>query len=526
MADTKISDLAALATPANNDLAVVVDVSDATMDPSGTDKKMTVANLRGDPALGGVLGGTVSAATFAVDMATQAELDAHTGDTSDAHDASAISFAPAGSVAATDVQAAIVEVDGDVTAHVGDPSAAHAASAISFSPSGSIAATTVQAAIEEVAAEAGGGGASDLDGLTDVVITAAASGDIIRHNGSNWVDVIGTSFFEAAGGIATHAALTATHGVSGALVGTTDSQTLTNKTLTTPTLTLKQSTTPTPTAEGDLQWDSDDNRMVVGDGATTKTFSDDSVNRARANHTGTQLAATISDFNSAASGASAAGAATVGGDLTGTVANAQIAAGAIVNADVSASAAIAVSKTALVAGNGLGLSTDTLSVNVDDTGIEINADTLRLKDGGVTSAKIADGTIVNADVNASAAIALSKLATDPLARANHTGTQTASTISDFDEAVDDRVGVLVVGGTGITATYNDAGGTHTIATTITQYTDEMARDALGTALTAGSGITITPNDGADTITIAASGGGGSFDPSAADHVVSARMFSR
>jgi hypothetical protein len=44
-------------------------------------------------------------------------------------------------------------------------------------------------------------------------------------------------------------------------------------------------------------------------------------------------------------------------------------------------------------------------------------------------------SIVNADINASAAIALSKLATDPLARANHTGTQAASTISDFDTQV-------------------------------------------------------------------------------------------
>lgn len=43
-------------------------------------------------------------------------------------------------------------------AHVADTSDAHDASAISFSPAGTIAATDVQAAIEEVAAEASGGG--------------------------------------------------------------------------------------------------------------------------------------------------------------------------------------------------------------------------------------------------------------------------------------------------------------------------------------------------------------------------------
>lgn len=63
------------------------------------------------------------------------------------------------------------------------------------------------------------------------------------------------------------------------------------------------------------------------------------------------------------------------------------------------------------------------------------SDTRTPTDNSVTSAKIADGAIVNADINAAAAIALSKLATDPLARANHTGTQTASTVSDFDTQV-------------------------------------------------------------------------------------------
>jgi hypothetical protein len=89
-----------------------------------------------------------------------------------------------------------------------------------------------------------------------------------------------------------------------------------------------------------------------------------------------------------------------------------------------------------------------------------------LADGAVTSAKILDGTIVNADINATAGIAYTKLSlggtitsadlvdgtivatdiangtitaakmvSDPYARANHTGTQTASTVSDFDTQV-------------------------------------------------------------------------------------------
>lgn len=58
---------------------------------------------------------------------------------------------------------------------------------------------------------------------------------------------------------------------------------------------------------------------------------------------------------------------------------------------------------------------------------------LKVYDGSAW--RFASGLFTNADISATAAIALSKLATDPLARANHTGTQTASTISDFDTQV-------------------------------------------------------------------------------------------
>jgi hypothetical protein len=48
--------------------------------------------------------------------------------------------------------------------------------------------------------------------------------------------------------------------------------TATNAALTTPTITLKQSASPTPTAEGDIQWDTDEDVIVVGNGSTQKRF--------------------------------------------------------------------------------------------------------------------------------------------------------------------------------------------------------------------------------------------------------------
>jgi hypothetical protein len=55
---------------------------------------------------------------------------------------------------------------------------------------------------------------------------------------------------------------------------------------------------------------------------------------------------------------------------------------------------------------------------------------------GITYGKLTlTGGIVNTDIANGAAISLGKLSSDPLARANHTGTQAASTISDFDTQV-------------------------------------------------------------------------------------------
>lgn len=62
------------------------------------------------------------------------------------------------------------------------------------------------------------GGSTNLDGLADVVITAAASGDILRHNGTAWVDTPGTTHFDAAGtaaaAVSVHESTSGVHGIS------------------------------------------------------------------------------------------------------------------------------------------------------------------------------------------------------------------------------------------------------------------------------------------------------------------------
>ena len=80
-----------------------------------------------------------------------------------ASDAADVTFTPAGTISSTDVQAALEELDNDVVgaqddastaisglaAHLADTSDAHDASAVSFVPGSGIAATTVQEAVEE-----------------------------------------------------------------------------------------------------------------------------------------------------------------------------------------------------------------------------------------------------------------------------------------------------------------------------------------------------------------------------------------
>jgi len=127
--------------------------------------------------MGGHVASTNAELTAASAAGVQAGLDAHISDTAGAHAASAISNSPSGSLAATNVQTALNELQSDVDtratiasvtaetstratadttlqanidAHLADSADAHAASAITNTPSGNLAASDVQAALNEL----------------------------------------------------------------------------------------------------------------------------------------------------------------------------------------------------------------------------------------------------------------------------------------------------------------------------------------------------------------------------------------
>ena len=92
------------------------------------------------------------------------------------------------------------------------------------------------------------------------------------------------------------------------------------------------------------------------------------------------------------------------GDITEVVAGTGLTGGA-----TSGSATLNV-----IGGDGITANANEIEVTVDDSTIELSlsngAGAIRVKDGGITSAKITDGAIVNADINASAGIDATKIA--------------------------------------------------------------------------------------------------------------------
>ena len=156
----------------------------------------TLSNIEVDNLKAGVLNtSTTLASASNTQIPSALAVKTYIDNKADAqNEASEISFAPVGTISATTVQAMGQELDSDIQAHINNTTAAHAASSISNTPSGNLAATDVQAALNELQ--------TDID-------TRATSSALSAHTG----------------------ATSGVHGVTGSVVGTSDLQSLTNKTI-------------------------------------------------------------------------------------------------------------------------------------------------------------------------------------------------------------------------------------------------------------------------------------------------------
>ena len=177
-----------------------------------------------------------------------------------------------------------------------------------------------------------------------------------------------------------------------------------------------------------------------------------------------------------------------------------------------------------VAGDGLEASSGVLAVKFDDSSIETNSDTLRVKQSGITNAMLA-GSIANSKLANSAVTVNSNsvslgssvtLDTDDIGEGS-------SNLYMTTERVQDIVGAMVSGNTesGITVTYEDSDGTLDFSTTlgglsgttdnITEgstnlfHTNERVDDRVNALLQAGTNMSLTYDDAANTLTIASSG---------------------
>jgi hypothetical protein len=319
--------------------------------------------------------------------------------------------------------------------------------------------------------------ARGIDSATPGTGSAHSAGAVVRHM------AIGRDYQEANDHIEASAAV---HGLAGTVVGTTDTQTLTNKTLTAPTissLTLGDGnivfegatanafettlTVVDPTADRTVTIPDATTTLVgtdttqtltnksltsptiTGTGAIAGTFTGNLTGNVTGNVTGSAGSAT----GNAATATALATARTfqLTGDVeasgvtfdgTGNVSlTTVIGTGAIVNADINASAAIdktKISGTAVTVAD-TGTVTSTMIADGTIVNADVNASAgiayTKLSLGGtITSADLVDGTIVATDI-ADGTITAAKLVSDPYARANHTGTQLAATVSDFDTQV-------------------------------------------------------------------------------------------
>ena len=171
----------------------------------------------------------------------------------------------------------------------------------------------------------------------------------------------------------------------------------------------------------------------------------------------------------------------------GGVTNAMLA-GSIANSKLSNSAVTVTAGDGLSGGGSVSLgSSVSLAVGVDDSSIETDSDQLQVKAGGITNAMLAGGIANSKLTNSSITIAGASTALGGTVLADTDALSEGSSNLYFtNERVDDRVAALIVGGSNITATYDDAAGTLTLAGSAA-YTDANARQSISVTDNGGDG---------------------------------------
>lgn len=240
----------------------------------------------------------------------QTDIDNHIADATAAHSASAIAVTPVGAMTSTDVQAGLQEIQTDASQGIADSAAAQADATQALSDAAAAQADATQALADAAtaqstadskldAAEKGAAnGVAELDSnskvpaaqlpaiaIVDVYVVAditardaltVQEGDVAQvadsgdgfakayiYDGAVWVELQSDAELTA------HAAAeTGIHGVSGDIVGTSDAQTLTNKTLTTPIISTISNT-------GTITLPSSTDTLVGRD--TTDTFTNKTI---------------------------------------------------------------------------------------------------------------------------------------------------------------------------------------------------------------------------------------------------------
>lgn len=194
----------------------------------------------------------------------------------------------------------------------------------------------------------------------------------------------------------------------------------------------------------------------------------------------------------------------------------------------------AVGGTDLLTPVAIGAATEVALTTEKNRAIAVEAGKVNTSDPSVTNFRVpVDLSVTNAKVAGAAAISADKLA-DGVAkkvltesertklsgvdfgatansadgqlrdRTTHVGQQPSTSISDFTEAVQDAVSVLLGAGSNVTLFYDDAANTLTVSAATTGGAGldaEAVRDAIGVALIGVGNIAVVVNDAADTITI-------------------------